>query len=178
MTSRPVFVPSAFSLTDKDEPIVDFARFDKDLMAKYEVSEPLHQRLRRLPEHLDDDDGIVSSSSSTGASQHGHGRQTQLDLADSASGYAREQRVPRAMVLRAIGPSTSEPTLENAEMADLIDVELLPSVPRTALTLAANLKPEQGFDAMSDPVVMRLNNSRASGFVHEFDETLVDNRAH
>jgi len=99
-------------------------------------------------------------------------------MADSASGYAREQRVPRAMVLCDIGPSTNEPTLENAEMADLIDVELLPSVPRTALTLAANLKPEQGFDAMSDPVVMRLNNSRASGFVHEFDETLVDNRAH
>jgi hypothetical protein len=99
-------------------------------------------------------------------------------MADSASGYAREQRVPRAMVLRDIGPSTSEPTLENAEMADLIDVELLPSVPRTALTFAANLKPEQGFDAISDPVVMRLNKSRASGFVHEFDETLVDNRAH
>ena len=82
------------------------------------------------------------------------------------------------MVLRGIGPSASERTLENAEMANLVDVELLPSVPRTALTLAANLKPEQGFDAMSDPVVMRLNNSRASGFVGELDETLVDNRAH
>jgi hypothetical protein len=82
------------------------------------------------------------------------------------------------MVLRGIGPSTSERTLENAEMVNLVDVELFPSVPRTALTLAANLKPEQGFDAMSDPVVMRLNNSRASGFVGELDETLVDNRAH
>jgi hypothetical protein len=80
------------------------------------------------------------------------------------------------MLLRAIGPSTSEPTLEDAEMAHLIDVELLPSVPRTALTLAANLKPEQGFDAMSDPVVMGLNNSRASGLVHELDKPLVDNR--
>jgi hypothetical protein len=82
------------------------------------------------------------------------------------------------MVLRAIGPSTSEPTLQNAQMADLIDVELLPSVPRTALTLAVNLKPEQGFDAMLDPIVMRLNNSRASGFVDELDEALVDNCAH
>jgi hypothetical protein len=95
-----------------------------------------------------------------------------------ASSYAREQRVPRAMVLCAIGPRTSEATLENAEMAHLLDVELLPSVPRTALTLAANLKPEQGFDAMSDPVVMRLNKSRASGFVDELDEPLVDNRSH
>jgi hypothetical protein len=67
MTSRPLFVHSAFPLTDKDEPIVDFARFDKDLMAKYEVPEPLHQRRRRLPEHLDDDDGIVRLNSSTGA---------------------------------------------------------------------------------------------------------------
>jgi len=82
------------------------------------------------------------------------------------------------MVLRGVGPSTGEATLENAEMAHLLDVELLPSVPRTALTLAANLKPEQRFDAMSDPVVMRLNNSRRSGFVGELDETLVDNRAH
>ena len=50
----------------------------------------------------------------------------------------------------------------------------LPSLRRAALTLAANLKPEQRFDAMSDPVVMRLNNSRRSGFVGELDETLVD----
>jgi hypothetical protein len=82
------------------------------------------------------------------------------------------------MMLRAVGPSTGKPTLQNAQMADLIDVELLPSVPRTALTLAVNLKPEQGFDTMSDPVVMRLNNSRASGFVDELDEVLVDNRTH
>ena len=82
------------------------------------------------------------------------------------------------MVLGAIGASTLEPTLENTEMAHLPDLELLPSVPRTALTLPANLKPEQEFDAMSDPVVMRLNNSSASGFVVELDETLVDNRAH
>jgi hypothetical protein len=92
--------------------------------------------------------------------------------------YAREQRVPRAMVLRAIRPSTSKPALKNAEMAHLLDLELLPSVPRTALTHAANLKPEQGFDAMSHPVVMRLNNSRACGFIDELDEMLVNNRAH
>jgi hypothetical protein len=82
------------------------------------------------------------------------------------------------MVLRAVGPSTSEATLEHAEMAHLLDVELLPSVPRTALTLPGNLKPEQRFDTMSDSVVMRLNDSRRSGFVDELDETLVDNRSH
>jgi hypothetical protein len=80
------------------------------------------------------------------------------------------------MVLRRIGPSTGEPTLEHAELAYLLDLELLPSVRCAALALAANLEPEQGLDAMSDPVVMRLDNSRASGFVDELDEMLVDNR--
>ena len=31
---------------------------------------------------------------------------------------------------------------------------------------------------MSDPVIMRLDNSRASAFVDELDEILVDNRTH
>ena len=82
------------------------------------------------------------------------------------------------MVLRGVGAGTSEPTLENAEMAHQLDVELLPSVRSTALTLAADLKPEQGLDAMSNAVVMRFDNSRASGLVDELDEMLVDNRTH
>jgi hypothetical protein len=82
------------------------------------------------------------------------------------------------MVLRGIGPSAGEPTLENAQLVHLLHFEQFPPVPCTALTLAADLKSEQAFDTMSDPVVMRLDNSRASGFVDELDETLLDDRAH
>ena len=82
------------------------------------------------------------------------------------------------MVLRAIGQSTSEPTLENAEMAELIDVELLPSVRCTASTLATDLKPEQALDAVSDAVVVWLDDAATPALVDKLDETLVDNRAH
>ena len=84
--------------------------------------------------NIDDDDDVVSSNWSTANGRSAAGGLCVLS-------YAREQRVPRAMVLRAIRPSTGKPTLKNAEMAHLLDLELLPSVPRTALTLAANLKP-------------------------------------
>jgi hypothetical protein len=82
------------------------------------------------------------------------------------------------MVLRAIGPCASELTFQHAQVADLIDVELLPSVRFTALTLASDLKPKQTLDAMSDAVVVRLDDSGASALVHELDETLVNDRAH
>jgi hypothetical protein len=82
------------------------------------------------------------------------------------------------MVLRAIGPCANEPTFQHAQLADLIDVELLPAMRRTAVTLAADLKTEQALEATSDPVVVRLDDSGASGFVDELDETLVTDRAH
>ena len=47
-----------------------------------------------------------------------------------------------------------------------------------ALTLAANLKPEQALDVTSNPVVVRLDDSGASGLLDELDETLINNRMH
>ena len=82
------------------------------------------------------------------------------------------------MLLRAIGPCASELTFQHAQLADLIDVELLPSVRFTALTLAANLKTKQTLDATSDAVVVRLDDPGASASVHELDETLVNDRTH
>lgn len=64
------------------------------------------------------------------------------------------------------------------EPTDLSDIELLPSARRTALTLAADLKAEQTLDTAPDPVVVRLDDSAAPGFVDKLDETRVDNRAH
>src|ERR1700730_18164778 len=81
------------------------------------------------------------------------------------SGHAREQRVPRAMVLCAIGPRASEPTFQHAQLPYLIDVELSPSMRCTALTLAADLKPKQSLAATPESVVVRLDNSGASSFV-------------
>ena len=63
-------------------------------------------------------------------------------------------------------------------MADLIDVELFPSMRCPALTLTANLKTEQALDVTSNPVVVRLDDSIASGFIDELDETLVNDRTH
>ena len=60
----------------------------------------------------------------------------------------------------------------------LLDLELLPSIRRAALAVAADLKAEQGLDATSDPIVVRLDDSGASSSVDEFDETLVNDRAH
>jgi hypothetical protein len=82
------------------------------------------------------------------------------------------------MVLRAVGPRTREPTFQHAQLTHLVDVELLPSMRRAAVTLAADLKTKQTLDAMSDPVVVRLGDSGASDFVNELDETFVGNRAH
>ena len=63
-------------------------------------------------------------------------------------------------------------------MADLIDVELFPSMRCPALTLTANLKTEQALDVTSNPVVVRLDDSGASGSIDELDEMLVADCAH
>ena len=81
------------------------------------------------------------------------------------------------MMLRAVGPCASEPTFQHAQVVDLIDVELSPSMRCAALALAADLKAEQALDGTTDPVVVRLDGSRASDFVYELDETLVNDRA-
>jgi hypothetical protein len=63
-------------------------------------------------------------------------------------------------------------------VADLIDVELFPSMRCPALTLTANLKTEQALDVTSNPVVVRLDDSGASGFIDELDEVLAADCAH
>ena len=63
-------------------------------------------------------------------------------------------------------------------MADLIDVELFPSMRCPALTLTANLKTEQALDVTSNPVVVRLDDSGASAFVDELDEILAADCVH
>jgi hypothetical protein len=63
-------------------------------------------------------------------------------------------------------------------MADLIDVELFPSMRCAAPTLTADLKTEQALDVTSNPVVVRFDDSGASGFVDELDETLITDRTH
>lgn len=82
------------------------------------------------------------------------------------------------MVLRSIGPRASEPTFQHAQLTDLVEVELLPSVRCTALTLSADLIAKQALDAASDAVVVGLDDSRSSDFVDKLDEALVNNRAH
>jgi hypothetical protein len=42
-----------------------------------------------------------------------------------------------------------------------------------ALTLSANLKTQQALDVTSNPVVVRLDDSSASGFIDELDEMLA-----
>jgi len=63
-------------------------------------------------------------------------------------------------------------------VADLIDVELSPSMRCAALTLTANLKTEQALDATSNPIVVRLDDSGASGLVDELDEILAADCVH
>jgi hypothetical protein len=63
-------------------------------------------------------------------------------------------------------------------VADLIDVELFPSMRCPALTLTANLKTEQALDVTSNPVVVRLDDSGASGFIDELDEMLAADCVH
>jgi len=63
-------------------------------------------------------------------------------------------------------------------LVDLIDVELSPSTRPSALTLATDLKPEQALGATTDSVVVRLDGSHGPDFVHELDETLLNDRAH
>src|SRR2546425_777515 len=81
------------------------------------------------------------------------------------------------MVLRAIGTRAGEPTVQHAQLMHAVDVELLPSMRRTTLTIAADLKAEQALDVTSDAVVVRLDDSRAPGFVDELDEMLFKDRA-
>lgn len=63
-------------------------------------------------------------------------------------------------------------------MADLADVELFPSIRCATVTLAADLKTEEALDATSNPVVVRLDDSCASGFVDELDEIFAADCVH
>jgi hypothetical protein len=92
------------------------------------------------------------------------------------SAHACEQRIPRAMVLRAVGPCARETTFQDAQVMHSVDVELLPSMRRAALALAADLKRRQALDA--DAVVVRLCDARSPGPVEELDVALLEDCAH
>ena len=82
------------------------------------------------------------------------------------------------MVLRAVGSCAGELTLQHAQLPDLGNVELLPAMGCTALTLTADLKTEQTLDATPDAVVVRFDDSNCSDVVDELDETLADDRSY
>jgi hypothetical protein len=63
-------------------------------------------------------------------------------------------------------------------VADLIDVELVPSMRCATLTVTAKLKTEQALNITSSPVVVRLDDSGASGVGDELDEILVADSVH
>lgn len=90
---------------------------------------------------------------------------------------AREQRVPRRMLLLAIGTRARKSTLKDAQLMHLRDREPFPTVRRSTSASAAELVAEKVFDATSDAVVVWLHGSRSSNFVHELDETLLSDRA-
>jgi hypothetical protein len=94
------------------------------------------------------------------------------------SAHACEQRIPRAMVLRAVGPCARETPFQEAQVMHSVDVELLPSMRRAALALAADLKRKQALDAIPDAVVVRLCDARSPGPVDELDEALLEDCAH
>jgi hypothetical protein len=52
------------------------------------------------------------------------------------------------------------------------------SAPRSAAAFAGDLKAEQALDAMSNPVIVRLDDSSSSDSIGEFDETLLRDRTH
>src|SRR5436190_17536414 len=47
------------------------------------------------------------------------------------------------MVLRTVGPCSGEPTFQHAQLVNLLDVELFPSMRRTSATRTTDLKAEQ-----------------------------------
>jgi RHH-type rel operon transcriptional repressor/antitoxin RelB len=63
-------------------------------------------------------------------------------------------------------------------VADLIDVEVFPPMRCATLTVTGKLKTEQALNITSSPVVVRLDDSGASGFVDELDEILVADSVH
>ena len=81
------------------------------------------------------------------------------------------------MVLRAIGPRAGEVAVEHVQLADFLDGELLPPVRRTAVTLAADLKAKQAFDAVPDAVIVRLDDAESSAPVDKVNEPFLNDRA-
>jgi len=63
-------------------------------------------------------------------------------------------------------------------VADLIDVEVSLAMRRAALTLAADLEAEQRLGATANSIVVRLDDSGASGLIDELDETPIIDRTH
>jgi hypothetical protein len=63
-------------------------------------------------------------------------------------------------------------------VSDLIDIEVPPVMRRATLTLAVDLEAEQRLGATENSIVVRLDDSGASGLIDELDETTgrcVDN---
>jgi hypothetical protein len=81
------------------------------------------------------------------------------------------------MVLRTVGPRAGKSTFQHTQLTDLLQVELLPSMRRAAVTVAADLKAEQILSSTSHAVVVRLDDAGPPDFVDEFEESLVLDRA-
>ena len=91
---------------------------------------------------------------------------------------AREQRVPRRMLLLAIGTRARKSMLKDAQLMHLRDREPFPTPGRSTSASAAELVAEKAYDATSDAVVVWLHDSLLSKSVDELDETLLSNRPH
>ena len=81
------------------------------------------------------------------------------------------------MVLLAIRSGAGETTFQYLQLADLIDVELLPAVRWAARALATYLEAEQPLDAAPDPVVVGLDDSGSPALVSKLDSALLADRA-
>jgi hypothetical protein len=81
------------------------------------------------------------------------------------------------MLLLAIGAGPRKSTIQHAQLTHPVDVELLPSVRRATAALTADLIAKQTLHAGSNAVVVRLDDPRPAGSVHELEETFVNDCA-
>jgi hypothetical protein len=81
------------------------------------------------------------------------------------------------MLLGAVSAGAREPTIEDAQRTDLLDLEPLPPVRGTASACAADLIDEQKLPAATNAVVVRLDSPRRSALIHQLNKTSFANRA-
>jgi len=73
------------------------------------------------------------------------------------------------MTLLRVSARASESLIQQAQLLELVDLELFPRAGRATDAVAAALKHEQALDAVADPVVVRLGDAGLSDSVDEFD---------